>query len=145
MSFFTLFAEPRLLPHLHLPLQSGSDEILRRMGRNVTVASYSHLVEAARTAIPDLAVSTDIIVGFPARATLTSTTHWSWSSDSASPAFTSSASPRGPARRRPTSPTRCRPTAPASAAGASSTSPPASRSSSWNASWGGRWTCSGSR
>jgi len=64
-AFFALFDEPRLLPHLHLPLQSGSDEILRRMGRAVTRAGFSRLVETARAAIPDLAVSTDIMVGFP--------------------------------------------------------------------------------
>ncbi len=54
-----------ICPYLHLPVQSGSDRILRRMGRGYTVASYLELVEALRAARPDLAISTDVIVGFP--------------------------------------------------------------------------------
>ncbi|HEX6386862.1 MAG TPA: tRNA (N(6)-L-threonylcarbamoyladenosine(37)-C(2))-methylthiotransferase MtaB [Anaerolineae bacterium] len=63
--FFTLWQNPRLLPHLHLPLQSGSDKILRRMARRTSRASFRELVAAARAAIPDLNLSTDVIVGFP--------------------------------------------------------------------------------
>jgi threonylcarbamoyladenosine tRNA methylthiotransferase MtaB len=63
--FFTLWANPRLLPHLHLPLQSGSDAILRRMARRTSRAAFRELVEAARAAIPDLNLSTDLILGFP--------------------------------------------------------------------------------
>ena len=63
--FFTLWENRRLLPHLHLPLQSGSDKILRRMARRTSRASFRELVDAARAAIPDLNLSTDIIVGFP--------------------------------------------------------------------------------
>ncbi len=63
--FFRLFDDPRLLPHLHLPLQSGSDATLRRMARKSTVAAYSDLVTAARDAIDDVAISTDVMVGFP--------------------------------------------------------------------------------
>jgi len=62
---FELWKDPRLCRHLHLPLQSGSDEILRRMGRGYTTANFAHLAEAARATIPDLAITTDIIVGFP--------------------------------------------------------------------------------
>ncbi len=51
--------------HLHLPLQSGSDRILARMHRGYTAARYLDRLAAARAAIPDLAVTTDIIVGFP--------------------------------------------------------------------------------
>ena len=57
--------DPRLCRHLHLPLQSGSDAILQRMARRYTTAEYARLVSAARAAIPDLAVTTDVIVGFP--------------------------------------------------------------------------------
>jgi threonylcarbamoyladenosine tRNA methylthiotransferase MtaB len=62
---FSLWEDPRLCRHLHLPLQSGSDAVLRRMGRRTTTAEFAALVEAARAAIPDLALTTDIIVGFP--------------------------------------------------------------------------------
>jgi len=63
--FFSLWQDLRLLPHLHLPLQSGSDKILRRMARRTSRASFRELVDAARAAIPDLNLSTDVIVGFP--------------------------------------------------------------------------------
>ena len=55
----------RLCPHLHLPLQAGTDAQLRRMARRCTVASFRNLVSAARAAIPDLIITTDLIVGFP--------------------------------------------------------------------------------
>jgi threonylcarbamoyladenosine tRNA methylthiotransferase MtaB len=64
-SFFELWQDERLLPHLHLPLQSGCDATLRRMARRTNQAQFSQLVEHARAAIPDLSVTTDIIVGFP--------------------------------------------------------------------------------
>lgn len=63
--FFELWANPRLCPYLHLPLQSGCDRTLRRMARRTTCASFRRLVEAARAAIPDLALTTDLIAGFP--------------------------------------------------------------------------------
>lgn len=52
-------------PHVHLPAQAGSDRTLRRMGRRYTRAQYIDLVNRMREAIPDLAVTTDLIVGFP--------------------------------------------------------------------------------
>jgi tRNA-2-methylthio-N6-dimethylallyladenosine synthase len=55
----------KLMPHLHLPFQSGSDRILAAMNRKHTVADYLGLVGRLRSARPDLALSTDIIVGFP--------------------------------------------------------------------------------
>ncbi len=64
-SLLRLWEDPRLCRHLHLPLQSGCDATLRRMGRRYTAAEYAELVERAREAIPDLAVTTDVIVGFP--------------------------------------------------------------------------------
>jgi len=63
--FFSLWENPRLCRHLHLPLQSGCDATLRRMARKVTPESFARLVDTARAAAPDMAVTTDIIVGFP--------------------------------------------------------------------------------
>lgn len=63
--FFTLWENPRLCRHLHLPLQSGSATILRRMARKSTPREYFNLVAAARTAIPGIAITTDVITGFP--------------------------------------------------------------------------------
>ncbi len=60
-----VWAEPRLCRHLHLPLQSGCDEILARMKRRYTTADFARLVEAARQIAPEMAVTTDVIVGFP--------------------------------------------------------------------------------
>jgi tRNA-2-methylthio-N6-dimethylallyladenosine synthase len=60
------FAElPRLMPHVHLPLQSGSDRILKAMHRAYTAEKYFTLTEKLRAARPDIALTTDIIVGFP--------------------------------------------------------------------------------
>ena len=63
--FFSLWTNPRLMPHLHLPLQSGSESTLKRMLRKTTPESFRELVSAAREAIPDAAITTDIIAGFP--------------------------------------------------------------------------------
>ena len=51
--------------HIHLPLQSGSDRILKKMNRHYSSADYLRLVEKLRTKMPDIAITTDIIVGFP--------------------------------------------------------------------------------
>jgi len=64
-NFFELFKDDRLMPHMHLPLQSGSDSVLRRMARRCKTAEFTQIVEKARTAIPLFNVTTDIIVGFP--------------------------------------------------------------------------------
>jgi tRNA-2-methylthio-N6-dimethylallyladenosine synthase len=56
---------PKLMPYLHLPFQSGADRILAAMNRKHTADDYRRLVERIRTARPDIALSTDIIVGFP--------------------------------------------------------------------------------
>ena len=56
---------PRTLPHLHLPLQSGDDGVLRRMGRRYLTADYARVVERAREAIEGVAVHADVIAGFP--------------------------------------------------------------------------------
>ncbi|MEZ5313073.1 MAG: MiaB/RimO family radical SAM methylthiotransferase [Thermoanaerobaculia bacterium] len=56
---------PNLSDYLHLPVQSGSDRVLRRMGRGYEIASYRRLVDDLRDARPTIALSTDLIVGFP--------------------------------------------------------------------------------
>ena len=58
-------SDGRLLPHLHLPLQSGSDGVLRRMARRCLTGSFARLVDRLRAAIADLHLTTDLIVGFP--------------------------------------------------------------------------------
>ncbi|MDX2436346.1 MAG: tRNA (N(6)-L-threonylcarbamoyladenosine(37)-C(2))-methylthiotransferase MtaB [Acidobacteriota bacterium] len=63
--FFEVFTDSRLLRHLHLPLQSGCDATLKRMARRTSRKEFSHLVTHARRIDPDLAISTDLIVGFP--------------------------------------------------------------------------------
>ncbi len=59
---------PKLMPHAHLPLQSGSDRILKAMHRGYTAQKYIALTEALRAARPDIAITTDAIVGFPGEA-----------------------------------------------------------------------------
>lgn len=61
-----LFADqPRLMGHVHLPLQSGSDRILKKMFRRYTYDHFKSLAEKLRRARPDIALTTDLIVGFP--------------------------------------------------------------------------------
>jgi tRNA-2-methylthio-N6-dimethylallyladenosine synthase len=55
---------PSVCEHLHLPVQSGDDAVLRRMGRQYTVEAYLGLVARLRAAIPDISLTTDVIVGF---------------------------------------------------------------------------------
>jgi threonylcarbamoyladenosine tRNA methylthiotransferase MtaB len=64
-SFLDLFEETRMCPHLHLPLQSGSDATLRRMSRRYTTADFAALVERVQGRKPDLALTADLIAGFP--------------------------------------------------------------------------------
>lgn len=56
---------PNIMPYIHLPMQSGDDEVLRRMGRRYSSADYMELFHKIQRAIPGAAISTDIIVGFP--------------------------------------------------------------------------------
>jgi threonylcarbamoyladenosine tRNA methylthiotransferase MtaB len=64
-SFITLWNDDRLCPHLHLSLQSGSDSVLRRMRRQYSTADYEMIVTGVREALPNVAITTDIMVGFP--------------------------------------------------------------------------------
>lgn len=56
---------PRVMPHIEVPVQAGDDEVLRRMKRGYTTAQYRRLIANIRARIPDVAINTDIIVGFP--------------------------------------------------------------------------------
>ncbi len=63
--FFSLWEDRRLCRHLHLPLQSGCDDTLRRMRRNTSQRQFRALAAAAKAAIPQLRLTSDVIVGFP--------------------------------------------------------------------------------
>lgn len=65
LEWLTLWQDPRLCRHFHLPMQSGSDAILRRMARRYTSARYREIITTAKRLIPGVAISTDIITGFP--------------------------------------------------------------------------------
>lgn len=56
---------PKICKHIHLPIQSGSDRVLSLMNRGYTYKQYKEKIEMLRSAIPDIAITTDIIVGFP--------------------------------------------------------------------------------
>ena len=58
-------SRPNLLPHLHVPLQSGDDEILGRMNRRYTTARFAEIIALCRRHLPDAAIGIDILVGFP--------------------------------------------------------------------------------
>ena len=64
-NFFTLLQNPRLMPHLHLPLQSGCDQTLKRMARRCKTDEFEQMVALARNSKPGINITTDIIVGFP--------------------------------------------------------------------------------
>jgi len=63
--FLDLWSDPRLCPHFHLPLQSGSDSILKRMNRRYSSNLYKLTVEKIRNRIPGSAITADVIIGFP--------------------------------------------------------------------------------
>jgi threonylcarbamoyladenosine tRNA methylthiotransferase MtaB len=64
-TFLSLWEDPRLCRHLHLPLQSGCEATLKRMGRKTTPVAYATLVDRARQISPHIAITTDMIAGFP--------------------------------------------------------------------------------
>jgi threonylcarbamoyladenosine tRNA methylthiotransferase MtaB len=61
-----LAEEPRICPHLHVPLQSGDDDVLAAMGRNYDSAEYVETIARLRARVPDVNLTTDVIVGYPA-------------------------------------------------------------------------------
>jgi threonylcarbamoyladenosine tRNA methylthiotransferase MtaB len=96
-AFFELWRDRRLCRHLHLPLQSGSAATLRRMARKITPESFAGLVAAARQAVPDLAVTTDVIIGFPGESQVEFTENLNYVREvgfAAGHVFTYSARPR---------------------------------------------------
>jgi len=64
-AFFGLWDNPRMCRHMHLPLQSGSAAVLHRMARKTTPESFARLVAHARSVAPEMAITTDLIAGFP--------------------------------------------------------------------------------
>jgi threonylcarbamoyladenosine tRNA methylthiotransferase MtaB len=60
-----LAMEPKICPHLHVPMQSGDDDVLRAMGRHYTADQYAGHIAALRAKVPNVNVTTDVIVGFP--------------------------------------------------------------------------------
>lgn len=65
LEMLPLWQDERMCRHLHIPLQSGSDRVLKRMGRLITADGYLNLIDQIRAAIPDVALTTDVITGFP--------------------------------------------------------------------------------
>ena len=65
LQWLELWQNPRMCRHLHLPMQSGSDAILRRMARRYTSTRYATIVTESKRLVPGMAISTDIITGFP--------------------------------------------------------------------------------
>lgn len=65
LEWLDLWQDPRMCRHLHLPMQSGSDTILRRMARRYNSARYREIILSAKRLVPGIAISTDIITGFP--------------------------------------------------------------------------------
>jgi threonylcarbamoyladenosine tRNA methylthiotransferase MtaB len=62
---FGLWDDSRFCPHVHMPLQSGSDRILRSMGRGYSIDRYRRAIDVLRAGVADVAITTDVIVGFP--------------------------------------------------------------------------------
>ena len=60
-----LWSDPRLCPHFHVPLQSGSDEVLRLMRRQYTTTEYADAIRSIQQTVPNAAITTDVMVGFP--------------------------------------------------------------------------------
>ena len=63
--FDTMAASPKIARHIHLPFQAGNDRVLKEMNRRYTAAQYLELVDYARSVMPDIVLTSDVIVGFP--------------------------------------------------------------------------------
>lgn len=70
LDFLSLWSDPRMCPHIHSPLQSGSASVLQRMRRRYSTSDYAQAITLARELIHDVAVTTDVIVGFPGETDL---------------------------------------------------------------------------
>lgn len=62
---YVMAEEEKVVPHFHLPIQSGSDDVLRQMNRKYTSEDYMRIIEKLKSAVPDVSITSDIIVGFP--------------------------------------------------------------------------------
>ena len=94
-----LWSDTRLMRHFHIPLQSGSDRILRRMRRRYVTEQFRAALDMVRDKYPDAGVTTDFIVGFPGETTRTSVAAGTLPPICASPTFTYSPTRRGRGRR----------------------------------------------
>ena len=93
---------PNVMPHLHMPLQSGSDTVLKAMRRAYRRDRYLAILDRVRAAIPDAAITTDIIVGFPGETEQDFPRRWTWCARPGSPARSRSCTrPRGARPPRP--------------------------------------------
>ena len=102
---FDVMANSRHVAHqLHLPFQSGNDRVLREMNRRYTRRQYLDLIAYAKSVMPDLVLTSDVIIGFPARRRPRPWTPCPWWRRWASTPCSPSSTPAGPARRR----RRCR-------------------------------------
>jgi threonylcarbamoyladenosine tRNA methylthiotransferase MtaB len=63
-----LATEPKICPHLHIPMQSGDDEVLREMGRHYNSSEYLDHIASVRASVPQINITTDVIVGFPSES-----------------------------------------------------------------------------
>jgi threonylcarbamoyladenosine tRNA methylthiotransferase MtaB len=95
---------PRLCAHLHLPLQAGCDATLARMHRPYDTAKFAQLLQRIRSLVPNVAITTDVIVGFPAKRRKISRSPWTSSGSAGSARSTSSPIPSGRGHRQPPCP-----------------------------------------
>lgn len=70
-------SHPVVCRHVHIPLQSGSDRVLQRMRRGYTSGEFRAIVEKLRAQVPQVAITTDIMVGFPEKPRRISSRRWS--------------------------------------------------------------------
>ena len=88
---------PKVCEHINLPVQAGDDEVLQRMRRPYTTAEYRDIISEIRDTIPDVTISTDIIVGFPGKPTSSTRTRCGWLTTCGSTRSTGPLTRHGPA------------------------------------------------
>lgn len=79
----TIASSSKVCEHFHLPVQAGSNKILKKMNRGYTREDYLNLVAKIKTVLPRSTITTDIMVGFPGKQMTTLNRHWTWSGRSA--------------------------------------------------------------
>ncbi len=98
---------PNVCPTLHMPLQSGSDAVLRAMRRSYRAERYLGIIDRVRAAMPHAAITTDLIVGFPGETEEDFPATLDVVEPPASPARSPSSTPSAPAPRPRTCPAKC--------------------------------------